>query len=191
MRKLNNQPRKNNILKLRKQGLSFKEIAKKLGCSLSTTSYHCGNGNEKIRVKSQKRLPICSKVSSFKARCLRSNFESFRAKLKTFKRRSKGRNPTTTVVNSIKKNYSCKDVISKIGETPKCYLTGEDIDINKPETYNLDHIIPVSKGGSNDLSNLGICLKKANQAKGELLIDELHDLCEKILQWRDECKNTP
>jgi 5-methylcytosine-specific restriction endonuclease McrA len=90
-------------------------------------------------------------------------------------------------VNNVSKNYSCKDVINKIGKTPVCYLTGEKIDLNKPQTYNLDHLIPTSKGGSNDLSNLGICLRDANQAKGDLLVDELYSLCEKILSWKEKC----
>lgn len=191
MRKLNNTPRKEDILRLRSEGKSYREIEEILGCSKSTIAYHCGDGTEKKRVQSQKRKPICSKVSSFKSRCTRANYETFRAKLKTFKRRLKGVNRTTTVVNSISKNYSCQDVIDKLGENPVCYLTGELIDLDRPDTYNLDHIIPASKGGTNDLQNLGICLKSANQAKGELLISELYVLCEKILAWRDECKNTP
>ena len=34
---------KENILKLRKEGKSYNEIKKILGCSLSTISYHCLN----------------------------------------------------------------------------------------------------------------------------------------------------
>ena len=81
------------------------------------------------------------------------------------------------------KNYSCQDVINKIGDHPICYLTGEPIDLDKPESYNLDHITPTAKGGTNDLNNLGVCLKDANQAKGQLNVDELYILCEKILSW--------
>ena len=68
-------------------------------------------------------------------------------------------------------------------------MTGEKIHLDKPETYNLDHIIPSSRGGTNDLDNLQICLKEANYAKGELLLEELYDLCEKILAWRDKLLN--
>ena len=79
-------------------------------------------------------------------------------------------------------------MIDKITENPICYLTGKPIDLDKPETYHLDHIIPTSKGGSNNLDNLGICLKEANYAKGELSIVELYQLCEDILAWRDKNK---
>jgi 5-methylcytosine-specific restriction endonuclease McrA len=191
MRKLNNTDRKDRILKLRAKGKSYREIQSILGCSKSTISYHCGNGNEKKRVKNdiKKRKPICKKVSSFKTRCSRANYKLFRAKVKTFKRRSKSKgNKTNTIVNSISRNYTCQDVIDKFGNNPICYLTGKPIDLDKPETYNLDHIIPASRGGTNDLDNLGLCIKQANQAKGDLLIDELHDLCDQILLWRDKTK---
>ena len=75
----------------------------------------------------------------------------------------------------------CKQVLDKIGKNPICYLTGRKINLKKPETYQLDHIIPTSKGGTNDLSNLGICLKEANQAKGDLTIKQLRKLCAEIL----------
>jgi 5-methylcytosine-specific restriction endonuclease McrA len=189
-RKYNNQPRKDIILKLRSKGLSYKQIQKKIGCSLSTISYHCGSGSEKARVKKQvkNRKPICKKVSNFKARCTRANYQTLRAKVKTFKKRPPSSNKGNAIVNNISKNYSCKDVINHIGEKPICYLTGLPINLNKPETYHLDHIIPTSKGGTNDLSNLGICLKEANYAKGELSLLELYDLCEKILSFKSKKK---
>ena len=46
----------------------------------------------------------------------------------------------------------------KIGEKPICYLTGIPIDINKPNEYSLDHIIPMSRGGKNTLENCGLLL---------------------------------
>ena len=42
---------KENILKLRKQGKSYREIQKILGCSKATIAYHCTDGQkEKARV---------------------------------------------------------------------------------------------------------------------------------------------
>ena len=46
-RSLNNKRRKEDILKLRSEGKSYRQIEKELGCSKSLISYHCGNGNEK------------------------------------------------------------------------------------------------------------------------------------------------
>lgn len=188
-RKLNNTRHKENILKLRSEGKSYKEIQFALGCSKSTISYHCGSGNEKKRVKDdiKKRQPICKKVSNFKTRCSRANYHAISSKLKTFKRRSsRSGNRTNTIVNSVGQNYSCKDVVDKIGKNPLCYLTGKKIDLNNSAAYHLDHVIPASRGGSNDLNNLQICIKEANQAKGQLLLEELYELCESVLAWRDK-----
>ena len=189
-RKKNNTPRKAKILKLRAEGKSYREIEKILSCSKSTIAYHCDGGKEKSRIKNnlKKRKPICRKVSSFRVRCSRSNHDDIRIKLKTFKRKGARRNKSHAVVNNISKDYNCRDVLEKIGKNPTCYLTGTKINLEKPETYHLDHIIPTSKGGTNDLDNLGLCLKAANYAKGELSINELYKLCEDILAWRDKNK---
>jgi transposase len=47
---------KNNIIKLRSQGKTYREIQKELGCSKGTISYHLGEGQkQKTRQRSQKR----------------------------------------------------------------------------------------------------------------------------------------
>lgn len=38
---------------------------------------------------------------------------------------------------------------------------------------NIDHIIPVTMGGSNNESNLGACCETCNQAKGDSLPEEI------------------
>lgn len=191
-RRLNNRSIKDDIIRLRKKGKTYSQISNALQCSKSVISYHCGkDGTEKERVKNftKNRNPLCKKVSNFRTRCSRSNYKALQSKFKTFKRKSsKSGNHTNTIVNSINKNYTCKDVINKLGANPICYLTGEKINLNKPSTYNLDHIVPTSKGGTNDLSNLGVCLREANFAKGDLSVDELFVLCQKILTYRDKCK---
>ena len=59
---------------------------------------------------------------------------------------------------------------NKFGTKTKCYLTGTPIDLEKDD-YCFDHIIPVSKGGSNDLSNLGITTPAANYSKSDLTVE--------------------
>ena len=187
-RKLNNRRVKEDILRLRSEGKTYSQIQKELKCSKSVISYHCGSGTEKARVKAsvKNRPAICKKVSGFKTRCSRANYKLFQAKLKTFKRKnSSSGNHTNTIVNSISKNYTCKDVIAKFGENPTCYLTGKPIDLNDSSSYNLDHVVPTSKGGTNDLSNLQICLTEANTAKGNLLLPELLNLCKDILKYHN------
>ena len=192
-RVLNNKPRKEDILRLRKEGKTYNEIQEELGVSKSVISYHCGeNSSEKKRVKSRNCTAshkLTKKISAFKSRCSKESYKTFRTKVKTFKKR-KHRSRTHAFVNNVSKNFSAKDVVEKFAGKPYCYLTGKKININKPETYHLDHIIPTSKGGSNDLDNLGMCTRQANYAKNDLSVKELHELCEDILKWRDEKKSS-
>jgi len=187
-RKRNNTRRKEEILRLRELGKTYNEIKDILGCSKSVISYHCGEGKtEKQRVKKRNQSTqhkLSRKVSAFKCRISR---KIFRGKLKTFKRRNP-KSRTHTIVNNLSENFTTQDVLDKFGDNPVCYLTGTPIDLNKPETYHFDHIIPTSRGGTNDLSNLGICLKEANYAKNDLSLDELYELCKSILNHRDKKK---
>jgi 5-methylcytosine-specific restriction endonuclease McrA len=60
-----------------------------------------------------------------------------------------------------------------------CALTGEKLNA---KNSSLDHIIPKSRGGTDDFSNLRWLTKEANIAKQALFDLELFDLCEKILR---------
>ncbi len=186
-KKLNNKRRKEDILRLRAEGKSYNEIARELGCSKSVISYHCGNGNEKKRTCEWSKSitgKLNKKITAFRSRVSRL---AARTKLKTFKRR-KGSSRSHSKVNNISKNYTYQDVLKKLGKNPRCYLTGVPINLEDTDTYHFDHIIPCSKGGTNDLSNLGICTRSANYAKNDLSVEELYDLCESILAWRDKNK---
>ena len=48
--------------------------------------------------------------------------------------------------------------------------------------YQLDHIIPSSRGGDNSFKNLGITHKIVNYMKGNLTPEELIEWCIKILK---------
>ena len=77
--------------------------------------------------------------------------------------------------------------ISKIvEENPVCYLTGEYIDLKDPKSYSIDHIVPISKGGINDISNLGLSTRWANLCKSGLTYEEFLDLCKKVLKKSNE-----
>ena len=182
--------RKEDILRLKGEGYSLCSIAKILGCAKSTVSYHCSPlGREKKRVKKQTRKPLCRKVNMFKSRCTVRGWAKLRGKVKGFKKRMKGeKNRSHWRVNNLSENFNCEDVVEKIGLTPRCYLTGRKIDLNKPKEYNLDHIVPITLGGTNDLSNLGICCAEANHAKAGLALEDFYKLCEEILAWRNKSK---
>jgi hypothetical protein len=83
-------------------------------------------------------------------------------------------------------NFSADDIINKFGDEPTCYLTGVKIDIYATSSYHFDHIIPVSRGGSNTLDNLGICSKHVNLAKRDMTPDEFIFMCKQVVKHLDE-----
>jgi CRISPR/Cas system Type II protein with McrA/HNH and RuvC-like nuclease domain len=72
-------------------------------------------------------------------------------------------------------------VLKRIGENPRCYLTGKSIDISDMSSYSLDHIKPLSRGGKSTIKNLGLATSQANQCKSDLTLEELVVLCKEIL----------
>jgi CRISPR/Cas system Type II protein with McrA/HNH and RuvC-like nuclease domain len=60
----------------------------------------------------------------------------------------------------------------------ECAITGEKLDVNDA---TIDHIVPVSIGGGNEISNLQVVTKAANRVKGNLTMEQLVDLCKRIV----------
>jgi 5-methylcytosine-specific restriction endonuclease McrA len=83
------------------------------------------------------------------------------------------------------KTFGYKDVLNKYNNETKvqCYLTGDWIDLTQDD-YSFDHIVPLSRGGSCELNNLGIVTPIANMAKSSMLESEFVELCKKVLQYR-------
>ena len=170
---------KQKILELREKGYSYRKIQKELGCSKGTVSYHLGdNQKEAAKLRCQKRRkqihPLARKLEFFlaiekpKNKRIEKNIRLLYKKLWFF---SKG-----------EKMITLKEVTDKFGESPKCYLTGDSIDINQPKTYHFDHIIPKSRGGTSTINNLGICTKVANLSKTDMTLDEYILHCKKVLE---------
>jgi 5-methylcytosine-specific restriction endonuclease McrA len=172
---------KEEILKLRSEGKTFNEIKEILKCSKSTISYHCSDEQkEKSRNRTRKRREnlIHSKLESFIYRKEKNVKEGIRKFQKTDSN-SKGR-----VNSNIKTTFNWVDVLNKFGENTYCYLSGEKINLYE-DNYNFDHIIPVSKNGSNSLENLGILHEKVNRMKSDLSPEELIEWCKKILEFNN------
>jgi 5-methylcytosine-specific restriction endonuclease McrA len=60
----------------------------------------------------------------------------------------------------------------------KCPISGRML---TTENVSIDHILPLIRGGKNELSNLQLTTKEANQAKHTLTQEELIQLCKDIL----------
>ena len=82
--------------------------------------------------------------------------------------------------------FKVKELLAKIGDNPVCYLTGRSIDLMDGKSYHLDHIVPKNKGGVNSLDNCNIACREANQAKGDLLHNELIILCHEIINHHNK-----
>lgn len=164
---------KEQILKLREEGKTYNEIQSIVGCSKSTISYHCGEGQvEKTNNRNKKYKQtilgaLTIKLNRVFKRKVHDNLKYKSYLIKgTFKYDKSGQ----------------EEFINKCISNPVCYLTNTPINLSNSKEYELDHIIPVSKGGSNTFDNLGLCLRDVNRVKADLLLEDLYLICEKLLK---------
>ena len=159
---------KEKILELRAKGLKYTDIQFELKCSKSLISYYCSDTVKQTYKKYKKdhkgQTLISRKTSNFLTQKIRNASSQFSKRSKT------------------KSSFGYKDVVNKFGKNTKCYLTGRDINLFESD-YNFDHIIPLAKGGSNELDNLGITCPEANFAKGCLNIEDFFSLCKEVLEY--------
>jgi 5-methylcytosine-specific restriction endonuclease McrA len=176
------------ILQLREQGLSYREIQKELGCSKGTISYHLGKGQkEKTNCKQQLRRsvdPLVRRCDRFQETYKPTTYERIvtrdletvlKNKCKRFRYISQKEKKVTT-------RWEYTELMEREGVSPTCYLTGSGIDWDDTTSYHLDHIVPRSRGGSNSLDNCGLASAKANQMKGDMTVEEMLDMCKTILE---------
>lgn len=175
------------IENLRKQKISYRKIAKILGISLRKTYY---NSSQEIRDKeikksliaSRKQHPFFIKLHTFKSTKQTNGQPASKSSIRSILNTKVNNFQKDRKNGNMNKTFTVEDVINKFGENPKCYLTGESIDIYKPKTYSFDHIIPSSRGGDNSIDNLGICTKQANQAKSDMTKEEFIEFCKKVVK---------
>lgn len=161
---------KEQILRLRSEGKSYKDIVKELGCSISTVAYHCN--------KTSKAKGLVNQTNNPNKRLIQQT-GTFRGQVSKFSREFENTTP-----------FTYKDVLNKFGKNTHCYLTGTPITLVQ-DLCHFDHIIPVAKGGSNTLDNLGITIPNANKSKSDMTLDEYLELCEKVLVHHGYIINKP
>lgn len=194
------------IIRMKTEGIAYNEIAIRLKCSRSTLSYHLGKQQKEKNRERQRRYrkkshPYKVKLGHFiekksSERKLKNKLLSYKTiigfKIRMFclsydDRRNMCKKKGCRMGSSV--NFTVEDVINKFTENPKCYLTGEKIDIYKPRTYHFDHIIPVSRGGTCTIDNLGICTKQANMAKSDMTLQEFYRLCQAVVHTIEQNPN--
>lgn len=174
-----------SILELRSQNLSYSEIADRLGCSKSTVSYHCGAGQKtksRDRQTIRRSNVILSKLEKY-GHTNRSKSSRVSSVTAVDRRRYMTldfqRGPDNGARTKI---FGFSEVSAKIGDDPRCYLSGRNIDLSDPASFEFDHIVPRANGGDNSLENLGVAVKAANRAKHDLSHEEFLELCKDVLE---------
>jgi len=179
-------PLNKQIIELRKKGLSFNQIAKKLICSKSTVSYALRKKTRDLAKERNDNYPrnlkaIINKIYSFQ------NPKPLSKQPKPAWYLNKSKRQTSKAISD-KANrfqrpmtFNYKDVHAKYGDTFPCALTGRPIDFHDPDTYEYDHKTPTARGGDNSMDNLQIVCPEANRAKGMMTDQEFLDLCKEIV----------
>lgn len=74
-------------------------------------------------------------------------------------------------------DYEKKTIYAKANG--KCAICGKPV---KYKEMTVDHRVPLTKGGTNDLENLQLAHLSCNRAKADMLSDELSELAEQIVR---------
>lgn len=182
--------KKEEILRLRAEGKTYNEIKELTGASKGTISYHCSevsrdknrNRLRSWRMENKVRNELMSKISSF--RYDRSKVRRPYDKVPTFDQRVKRKIYDFQLgAEAPDEVWGVQEFIEKFQDVKACYLTGQPIDINDPCTFALDHIIPRSAGGTNDLSNVGLTTPHANYAKHDMDLESFVSMCFDVVEW--------
>lgn len=73
-----------------------------------------------------------------------------------------------------------KEMLERQGH--KCALTGRSL---SPENCAMDHIIPLSRGGTHTKDNAQLVATEVNKAKGTMLEQEFVQLCREVIAYAD------
>ena len=173
------------IHELRERGYSYNKIKEELCCSKSTISYYLGD-NQKLMAqkryqkrRSKPEIVLLEKIYRFRWK----DNKKVMGKIRDFQRRNPLINNRHKLINQQEKNFTTEEFLKKVGNNPKCYLSGEPIDLYNCEAYSLDHIIPSSKGGNNFLENAGLISLSVNKMKNDLSVEEFLNKCVQILKY--------
>jgi len=172
----------NKIVELKKEGYTYNKIMKELNCSKSIISYYLGVNQKEKALKRNKKTSLKPEFVLQKKLYVfryRDNLgKRVLSKVRDFQRREGSKLFSTQEIN-----FSFDDFLLKIGEKPKCYLSGEPIDLYETKSYNIDHITPASKGGKNTIENAGLISSSINKMKSDITVEEFLEKCIQVLEY--------
>lgn len=108
------------------------------------------------------------------------NIESIRIKSKAYRQSDVGRVVCTAktqkrraILKSLDDGTVTKESLFLLKEKQdnKCYHCGCELDFKAKNKVHLDHLIPISKGGSNSISNVVWSCKSCNLRKGSTVVE--------------------
>lgn len=176
---------KEKVLLLRKEGKTYKEICKSLNLTQATVSYHCSPTAKNKVLSYQKEKRKAEKLGlSFSRPRTRKGYkysQVLRSKVDRFVKDNNRKVPSR-YFKKCSEPFTLYDVIDKFTYDTQCYLTGRPIRLDSSD-MSFDHIIPISKGGSGCLDNLGITSKEINYMKSASTVNELLENCKSILEY--------
>lgn len=177
------------IIKLKEQGYSYAQIKNELKCSKGTISYYLGKGQKEKHRKRQKKHrsenSLQWKIYAFRSYSRQQGSKKddvYRTIRKNLMIKIKQYLSITGTKKMCDEKFSVEELLDKIGNEPKCYLTGRPIDLANSSSYQLDHKMPRTRGGDNSLDNCGLACTDANQAKHNLTVDEFKQLCLDVIR---------
>lgn len=95
--------------------------------------------------------------------------------------------PSTLIVKTPRRNFTeheRRDIY--IRDKGICGICGRFV---PPDCFTIDHIIPISKGGTYDYDNLQCCCKKCNQLKDDALPDDFFKVILDVVDFQISGKN--
>lgn len=155
------------ILDLRKTGKTYKQIASIVGCHYNTVCRYlrperrAAHNVEHIWVKEN--------------RPSRHKRQQLTKKMYHFQRRG------VSIEN--RSTFTIDEVKTKFEKNKTCYLTGRPLSWDDPTNLHFDHIKPASRGGSNELSNMGFTCEEANTAKRNRTPEEHLAYCLEVVKY--------
>ena len=81
------------------------------------------------------------------------------------------------------KKFSMNDFKNFLLQKTHCYLSGRKLNFNNPKGFSVDHVTPRSRGGTNELNNLGVCALEVNISKNNFTPKEYIQLCKEVLEF--------